>query len=162
MADFTVVGARGKIPDPQAFIERLQNMKGGEVLAMDAGMVCGREHVDSAVEHALRSFKRGSNSANNIMMETMLFASGERQISKAQEKMGVKAGTERVALVLFGSEVATVLRICDLERDDTVLQASERKAISYGISRKELDTVPSEKYPDLVLEKVAFVEILKR
>jgi len=36
------------------------------------------------VEHALRSMRRGTNSANDVLMETMLFASGERQIAKAR------------------------------------------------------------------------------
>jgi len=137
-------------------------MKVGQVLAMKAEMVCGREHLESAVEHATRAFHRGTNSANNIMMETMLYASGERQISKARDKMGVDHETCSVALVLFGAEPATVLQIVGLERDDSVLEASEQKLLGFGIGRKELDMVPVEKRPDLVLERVAFVEILKR
>jgi KEOPS complex subunit Cgi121 len=162
MADYSVVGAKGTIPDPRALVERLQQMKVGQALALDAHMVCGREHLDSAVEHALRAFQRGTSSANNLMMETMLFASGERQISKAQEKMGLKSGERSVALVLFGADPAAVLHILGLQRDDAVLEASEQKALAFGVGREELDMVPDEQRPDLVLERVAFVEILKR
>lgn len=162
MAEITVLGAKGRISDPQALVERLQSMKEGQALAMDAGMICGREHLASAVEHAMRAFQRGTSSANNIMMETMLFASGERQISKARDKMGAKQGDCSVALVLFGADPATVLQIIGLQRDDAVLEPSEQKLLAFGIGRRELDMVLDEQRPDLVLERVAFVEILKR
>jgi KEOPS complex subunit Cgi121 len=162
MADYTVLGARGRISDPQILVDRLQSMKQGQALAMDAEMVCGKEHLASAVEHAMRAFHRGTSSANNIMMETMLYASGERQISKARDKMGVKPGGRSVALVLFGADPSTVLQITGLERDDTVLEASEEKLLAFGIGRRELDMMPEDQRADLVLERVAFVEVLKR
>jgi tRNA threonylcarbamoyladenosine modification (KEOPS) complex Cgi121 subunit len=95
-------------------------------------------------------------------METMLYASGERQISKAQEKMRVKAGSERVALVLFGAGKREALRAAGLEEDDSVLECDRRKLAHFGIEPKELETVPPGKDVDLVLERVASVEILKR
>lgn len=162
MPDFVVIGARGAVHDPQALLERLRSVQGGEVLAMDADMVCGEEHARSAVEHALRAFDREANTCNDVLMEAMLFASGERQISKAREKMGVKAGTERVALVLFGPDPEEVMRAGGLERDDGVLLPSREKALRFGVPRKELDSVPEGMWGDLVLERVAFVEILKR
>jgi len=148
--------------DPETFIDGLANIGEGEVLALNADLVCGKEHLESAVEHALRSFERGTNTANNIMMETMLFASGERQISKAQDKMGVKRDAERIALVLFAAKPDPVLKYLGLRRDDEVLEASKEKALRFGITRNELDEVSEGKEADLVLEKVAFLEVLKR
>ena len=162
MSEYEIVGARGKGIDPDQLLGRLQTVKGGQVLALDAGMVCGREHLESAVEHALRAFDRGSNSANDIMMETMLFASGERQISKAREKMGLRASSERVALVLFGAHKDEVLFVTSLEEDEGALECTEEKLLRFGIEGSELRAVPQGKGKDLVLERVAFVEILKR
>ena len=162
MSEYEIVGARGKVHDPSHLLKRLQALRSGQVLALDAGMVCGREHLESAVEHALRAFARGTNSANSVTMETMLYASGERQISKAREKMSVKQGADSVALVLFGASKDDVLEITGLEEDDTVLECSRSKLIRFGIEPGELDAVPKEKASDLALERVAFVEILKR
>jgi KEOPS complex subunit Cgi121 len=162
MSEYEIVGTRGEGIAPDRLLGLLRSAKGGQVLALDAGMVCGREHLESAVEHALRAFDRGSNSANDIMMETMLYASGERQISKAREKMGLKAGTEGVALVLFGAHKDEVLLITGLEEDESVLECTEDKLLRFGIERRELVAVPAAKGKDLVLERVAFVEVLKR
>jgi KEOPS complex subunit Cgi121 len=162
MSEYEIVGARGKVHGPSHLLDRLQAVQGGQVLALDAGMVCGREHLESAVEHALRAFTRGTNSANNIMMETMLYASGERQISKAREKMSVKEGVDGIALILFGASKDDVLKITGLEEDGAVLECSRSKLIRFGIGSDELDAVPPERTSDLALERVAFVEILKR
>jgi len=162
MSDYEIVGARGEVHGLSQLLNRLQSARRGHVLALDAGMICGREHLESAVEHALRAFARGTNSANDIMMETMLYASGERQISKAREKMSVKEGADNVALVLFGASKDDVLKITGLEEDDAVLECSRSKLIRFGIEPGELDAAPSGRTSDLALERVAFVEILKR
>jgi KEOPS complex subunit Cgi121 len=162
MADFEIVGARGSIEDPRDLVRRLQSLKQGQVLALNADLVCGIEHLESAVRHALRSFHRGSNSCNTIMMETLLFASGERQISKAQEKMAPQAGDAKVALVLFGASVEDALRATRLERDDSVLDCTMDKVSRFGVGSAEIEAVGAEKAQDLVLERVAFVEIAKR
>ncbi len=162
MADFEIIGAKGQIADAKELVRRLQSLKEGQVLALNADLVCGREHLESAVHHALRSFHRKSNSCNTIMMETLLFASGERQISKAQQKMSPTAGESRVALVLFGASREETLRASHLERDDSVLACSEMKVRNFGIGDKELEAAGPGMGQDLVLERVAFVEIAKR
>lgn len=162
MSDYEIVGAKSLALDPDGLLSRLQSARGGQVLVLDADLVCGREHLETAVEHALRAFQRGTNSSNNIMMETMLFASGERQIAKAQEKMRLRPGSKRVALVLFGAIKEEVLMISDLEEDDSVLACSEEKLRRFGIDSAELRAVPEGRAQDLALERVAFVEILKR
>jgi len=162
MVEYQVIGARGRVERPKELLRRLQMVNEGNVLALDADLVCGKEHLESAVAHALRSFSRNSNSCNDIMMETLLFASGERQISKAQEKMGPKPGSERIALVLFGAPPSMVLRLSELERDDSVLECNERKTRSFGITQREIEAVGDDRVQDLVLERVAFVEISKR
>lgn len=162
MVRFQILGARGYIADPRKAIERLRSLPDGSVLALNADLVCGAEHLQSAVEHALRSFDRQTNACNDIAMECLLYASGERQISKAQDKMGMRKGVERVALVLFGPIAEVALGALDLERDDSVLDASVEKALRFGIELREIEALGSERASDLVLERVAFVDILKR
>lgn len=136
-----------------------------EIVLMDADMVCGTDHLLAAVFHARRAFERGMNASNTLGMEVILYASGERQISKAKKKMGLHQGTEKVAVVVLGPEEANldvVLNQLELRRDDSVLECSLEKAEAYGIEKAEMDAVGRELLQDLVLEKVAFVEILKR
>lgn len=162
MTGYEIVGGRGRAIEPDRLLGQLMSLKHGRVLVLDAGMVCGREHLESAVEHAMRAFERGTNSANDVMMETMLYASGERQIAKAREKMSLKEGSKSVALVLFGAHKDDVLLITGLEKDESVLACTEEKLIRFGIGPQELQAAPPGKAKDLVLERVAFVEILKR
>lgn len=143
-------------------LRRLRSIQEGGVLALDADLVCGEDHLRSAVEHALRSFARRSNSSNNLMLETLLYASGERQIAKAQEKMAVKPDGGRTAFVSFGPEPEMVLDLLSLSRDDSVLLCSAEKVLHFGIHPKEIEAVGESKAAELVLERVAFVEILKR
>ena len=162
MSEHQIIGARGRIEDPKQAVERLRLLPAGSVLALDADMICGAEHLQSAVEHALRSFDNLNAACNSIAMECLLYASGERQISKAQEKMGLKRGSERMALVIFGGRIEDALASLDLVRDDSVLDASVEKALRFGISRKEIEALGPGRASDLVLERVAFVDILKR
>jgi tRNA threonylcarbamoyladenosine modification (KEOPS) complex Cgi121 subunit len=95
-------------------------------------------------------------------METLLYASGERQITKAMKKVGLRPGAERVALVLFDVEdVGAVLCALELRRDDAVLEPSLEKARRFGITEQELRAVTHDKYQELVLERVAFVDLSK-
>jgi KEOPS complex subunit Cgi121 len=162
MVKVDILGVRGQVSDADALVKSLQHINGGEGLAMDADMVCGKAHLTSAVMHASRAFERGDNVSQSIVGETILYASGERQISKAVKKMGVKVGTERVALILFGVEdVGKVVTGLSFERDDDVLEGSVDKALRFGITHDELKAVPADMFEDLVLERVAFVGMQK-
>jgi len=150
--------------ESNALLRRASEL-GTEVVLMDADKVCGRGHLESAVFHARRAFERGTNASNTLAMEVILYASGERQISKAKRKMGLHQGTEKVAVVILGPEEAdaeTVLEALGLRRDDSLLDCSTAKGLAFGLDPVEISTVGEEMLPDLVLEKVAFVEILKR
>ncbi len=162
MSSVFILGARGEACSASDFMAEVQSLP-CDILPMDADMVCGRTHLMAAVAHATRAMEQGTNASDTVSMETMLFASGERQISKAKEKMGVKNGTRHFALVLFDcSDPADILRRLKLIKDDLVLLSSKEKVVGFGIERKELESLPEWQAADLVLERVAFVEILKR
>ncbi len=162
MVKIDILGVKGQVQDTKVLISALQSIDGGEGLALDADMVCGRDHLVSATMHATRAFERGDNASSTLTMETMLYASGERQISKAARKMGPKVGGERMALVLFDvPDPEKVLRDHNLARDDSVLEGSMEKALRFGITHEELRAVPADRFEDLVLERVAFVGLHK-
>jgi len=161
MSNIEVIGARGHVTDPEELYRSLNGME-GTVVALDPGMVCGKDHLSSAATHAERAFQRGTNSSSSLGIETVLYASGERQISRALDRMAVPRGATEVALVLFDLDPERLLDLLDMERDDALLECTVEKLLAFGIGRDEIGSVPEEMRDELVLERVAFVEMLKR
>ena len=155
-----VAGARGSAADPAERLAVLARF-GGEVQLLDARLVVGRDHLTSAFEHAERAMREGTNVARTLAVEFVLYASGERQINDALAKMGIRADTTEFALVVFGGDPEQALTAFRLTRDDAVLGATPAKLRSFGFSPAELLSVPPDRQADLVLERVALVDLLK-
>lgn len=154
-----ILGARGPPADPE---DRLAiTRRSGDVQLLDARFVCGRDHLVSAVEHAERAMREGTNAARSLPVEFLLYAAGERQIADALAKMGIRRDTTEFAVVLFGGDPESVLRGLGLTRDDAVLAPSRQKLRAFGLTDAELDSVPEDGQADLVFERVAMVDLLK-
>jgi KEOPS complex subunit Cgi121 len=172
----TVFGARGTITDIDEFLSKLQRFSQENHLIIqvfDARVVYGRDHLLSATTHALRAFQEGTNATNSLPLEMLLYAAGERQIHKAIKKMGVKHGEQQIAFVLIdnkkksnGGEIITkmirkLLRLFHLRCDEGVLQGNRDTLTRFGITPQEIRTTPEARYGDLILEKIAMVDIIK-
>jgi tRNA threonylcarbamoyladenosine modification (KEOPS) complex Cgi121 subunit len=104
-------------------------------------------------------------------MEILLYASGERQIQRAIQKVGIKKGKVNIALVfvdkvqengkISDDAIAEILKILKLLRDDKVLEGDINTLRKFGIAQQELITIPESKQGDLILEKVAMVDVIK-
>jgi KEOPS complex subunit Cgi121 len=129
---------------------------GGDVILMNPEFVCGRDHILSAVMHAERAFEHGTNRSKSLLTETLLYAAGERQISKALAKMRPKDGFEEMVAAIFSVEETRLDEIC-ANVDDGILVCTKEKIKNLGIDAS--GTIPSE---DLVLEMVATVDIQKQ
>ena len=162
MSGIEIAGARGKIPDPEELYGKLNSFGEGSVVALNPEMVCGIDHLLTAAEHAKRAFERETNSSSSLGLETILYASGERQIVKALGKMGVLPRSQAVALVLFDLDPDSIIEGLGLKRDDGILECTCMKLRAFGIPQEELDALPLDMAIDLVLERVAFVELIKR
>jgi len=145
------------------------------IQAMNADLIFGKHHLQSAAEHAIRAFQQGTNTANSLAMETLLYAAGERQIKIAIEKMGMKATTTNIAFIIIEGEITLpeasghfskddipiLLKQNHLQQDDSILQGDENTLTLFGITEREKKTVSKAKYEQLILEKVALVDIIK-
>ena len=155
-----ILGATGPARDPDSRVAVARTF--GEIQLLDARLVCGRDHLLAAYEHAERAMREGTNVAKTLAVEFVLYAAGERQISDAIRKVGVRDDTEEFALVTFGGgDPDEALRALDLSRDDRVLEPSRQKLQAFGITEAELRSVPPAQTSDLVLERVALVDLLK-
>lgn len=129
---------------------------GGDVILLDPGMVCGKDHIISAVLHAERAFRNGTNRSKTILTETILYAAGDRQIGKAMGKMRPKPDSKGMVAVLFDIKDFDLDKI-GMIRDDTLFEASPEKASDLGADL--FDGIPCE---DSVLEFVASVDLMKQ
>jgi len=76
--------------------------------------------------------------------------------------MGIMEGDSEIALVAFGEfNLAELHEKANFKQDDSVLDGDASMLVEYGISEKEIASVPESKVFDLVLERVAMVDLLK-
>jgi KEOPS complex subunit Cgi121 len=170
-----IIGAKGKISAINDLITLLKDYGGKKGLSLqmfNADFVFGTIHLHSAVLHAERALTNKTNLSDSIAVEILLYASGERQIKQAIEKMGIKNDTEKFVLVIFDSEpnrsaayleesAAEILSELKLVRDDSVIDGDIEVLKRFGITDNELQLVPESSWGDLILEKVALVDIIK-
>ncbi len=167
-----IIGAKGKIKDVDDFLEKINIFakKNNLIIQVfDADLVFGKNHLFSAVEHAVRAISRKTNTTNSLEKEILLYASGERQLKIAIPKIGVKKGNSKIAIVLLKNKkkmisnqiIDNLLKLFDLTKDDKVLEGDENTLKRFGIKEKALKTVNIAKYNDLILEKIAMVHIIK-
>ena len=166
-----IIGGSVNITDLDIFLKQLSDIESTHnvtVQALNADLVSGSRHLIFAVGKAIRSFGSGRNTANNLGMEIMLYASGNLQIGRALG-MGVKTGDNRVAVVVAGNNgvdgaISEVNEVLDAI-DPGVLEYSKAKQDSllefFNITYDELDAVGESKIPELVLERVALVDVIK-
>ncbi len=170
-----LVGAKGNIQDIDLFLKEILSLADEYdivIQTMDADWIYGKNHLISATSHAKRAIEQKNNSTNSLSMEILLYASGERQIQKAIKNIGVKKGKGNIAFVFTNKDnyeiekiseeiIEKVLAIFDLEQDDKILEGDSNTLKKFGITKKELNTLPESKYGDIILEKVAMVDVIK-
>ncbi|MHB8604371.1 MAG: KEOPS complex subunit Cgi121 [Thermoplasmatota archaeon] len=132
-----------------------------------ADRILDRAHLERAASLAERAFSEGRNSANAFGLETLRYAAGERQISKALERLGLRAARSspsRVAALARGARAGEALDALavslDWRRDDTVLENDVVSVLdALGVSAAERAAIPRERWPLLVMERVALVDL---
>ena len=143
-------------------LERLSKRAVGEgrdVLIANADMLFGMDHLRSALYHAKKAMVEGTNASDSLAMETLLYASGEKQLSTAIRKMSVGDGTMEIIVAALHGRVDPEEGWVELP--DVLAQSSRERLKRFGITEEELRT--SEGHPEeLVLERVAAVEVLKK
>jgi tRNA threonylcarbamoyladenosine modification (KEOPS) complex Cgi121 subunit len=138
----------------------------------DADLVASWQHLYFALLNALLAFRGERNISRSVAMEAMLYASAQRQIRKAIQRIGVKRASANLAVVIIGESVDSVKaffsklsKCAGVEIDEAVLDVSVEKMqdirLTFGITEKELETVTgkdaTERLVNLVIERVALL-----
>jgi tRNA threonylcarbamoyladenosine modification (KEOPS) complex Cgi121 subunit len=154
--------------------EKTENL---EVQFFDAQLIATWYHLYFAAMDALTAFKNKDNISKTVSMETLLYASAQRQIRKATELIGIQADSKNVAVLVVGEKpetaeaaVSIISRRINAECDDSVLGLTKEKETAiqrvFGISEVELQTIAGknnleEALTDLVIERMALLVTLR-
>jgi len=172
-----IIGARIKSAeiDPEKIIKMAQKLakKNNVIIQLfDADYVYGEDHLVSAYEHAVRAFNQNRATAGSLEMEILLYAAGEYQIKNALAKLGLKKNSKSLGILFaHDTEIKDIIVkdfFSELEddgikfdRDDEVLVGDKQTLRQFGITETELAAVPEDRWLELILEKVALLDIQK-
>ena len=143
-----ILGFAGEIESIPKTLEQVENIRNtccdvGIIQLMDADAIAGKEHLQHGIIHAMNAFKRGDNLAKDLGIEILLRTSGQRQISKAFDILGLKEGNMNIAVVMIDCPDYFVDELSDMfVRNDAVLEADESILKDlYEIPEKELKNI---------------------
>ena len=164
-----------EIKDIGEFLEKIRKEEPSnvEIQFFDAKFVATWQHLYFAALNALTAFKNRENISESLAVESLLYASAQRQILKAMKLLGIKPSSSEIAVLIIGEKLESVSSALSLvskqvkaERDDTILGLSEEKVAGiqkvFVISHVELETVMKKDglekaLTDLVIERMALL-----
>ncbi len=153
------------IEDKDIFLKKIKKISEKQkivIQVLDADKLAGEEHLRFAVQKAIKAFENGKNIAQDLSKEILLYVSGTRQISKAV-RMGVHNGINNIAVVSIGENIDISAFLDITPKNVLGYDASKNSVLMdiFGITQEEIKCAGQNKIPDLVLERVALVDILK-
>ena len=164
-----IVQFRTEILDPVTFLTGVRDIAARHdthIILFNAANMAGMAHVRSALEHAFRSFSSGSAISNSVEMETFLYASGSRQC-QIGIRFGVHAGQNDTYLCICPASSGALEELFDLgdlcDEDWETLSPDKIRRLSdlFGITEEELAVVGFSRFPELILERVALLEVYR-
>jgi len=158
----------------EAFLKanRKQTLRQVDVQFFDAQLVATADHLYFAALNALQALKNKTNISKSAAMETMLYASAQRQIKKSIDRIGIKPETASIAVTIIGEDPKQIVNLLKeltqcvgSEPDYAVLALTEEKkekiCKAFEITDEELSTSTKDNAEkaivDLVIERVALL-----
>ena len=166
-----------KIEDAKGFLDSIRKKtEGVSVQFFNANLIAGPEHLYFAALNALKAFESNLNISNSLAVETLLYASAQRQIRKAVELLGIKDESSEVAVLVLAETEDKVRETLEVISefiqgipDDDVTELSDEKIETirelFGISDLELEAklekkgFEKEALINLVMEHMALLAI---
>lgn len=159
---------RARVDDVPAFLARLrafEEQRACRIQPMRADRVYGRDHLRLAAMLAERAFNGQRARAQDLATEALLYAAGERQVGKAIAFLGLAPEVEGIAALAWGEDPeAALLDFAAGEgwtRDDALLEGGPAVLDAFGVTPTEREMVPRAMWGDIILERVALVDVLK-
>jgi KEOPS complex subunit Cgi121 len=157
------------IEDERRFLDNIRQVSrdyASIIVLLNADNMAGVAHVESAILHAFRAYKEKTCISNSLEMEALLYAAGSRQCSIAT-RFGIHRGLNRVYLCICppDNQVWDHLfpRVTEVWEDWELIDAGKAGRLMelFSITPEELSVVGAGGIRDLVLERVALLEVYR-
>ena len=140
-----------------------------------AKLIAGYDHLYFAILNALKTFDNGMNISKKLEIEVLLFLSGQHQIKKAIQLLGIEPSSHEVVLLIIADNKddanKTLDKINDIiqaKHDDDVINLSKEKIkdvmIAYKLGKLEIGSTlrksKNEAITSLLIEKGALLTTL--
>ncbi len=147
-------------------IQEIARQHSTHIVCFDADKLAGQEHADTAIRHAQRSILSAKPISNSFEMEALLFAAGSRQCSVAA-LFGIHEGDNNMFVCSYPAKediwmaLSHHMHFVAESWDDWNTEKIARMISLFGITSDELETVGQERIKDLVLERIALLEVYR-
>ena len=152
---------------------RKKSKSSSDLQFFDADLIATEEHLYFATLNALQAFQSKTNISKSLAMETMLYASAQRQIQKAIQRSGIKPQTTNIAVIIIGEDptqlkktVESLSNCLKAEPDEKVFDLSKTKQQkiidAFQISKEAISAVVEHEdheaaLVNLVIEQIALL-----
>ena len=136
------------------------------IICFNADNMAGHRHVKAALHYAQRSFFSGKSISNSFEMEALLFAAGSRQCN-----MAVSFGIHEQENAVFvcscpvngnvWEELSHHMHFVSEAWEEITPEKEGRLRSFFSITPEEIGMVGSERIVDLVLERIALLEVYR-
>ncbi|WP_292522222.1 KEOPS complex subunit Cgi121 [Methanoculleus sp.] len=157
------------VDDKMRFLNEIRTIADAcdtHIILFDADRLAGRDHVEAALRHAWRSWTGGEPIANSFEMEALLYAAGTRQCQVASA-FGVHPGENHSYIAVcppapgVRDRLAGLVRFADGDWDG--IEPAKRALLAdlFDITPEEVAVVGEDRFRDLVLERVALLDVYR-
>jgi KEOPS complex subunit Cgi121 len=166
---FEIRQARMTVDNRSEFLSAIQSIarkNSTHIICFNADNVAGYRHVKAALHYAQRSFSSGKSISNSFEMEALLYAAGSRQCNIAA-LFGIHEQENAVFVCScpvngnVWEELSHHMHFVSEAWEEITPEKEERIRSFFSISREELAMVGSERIVDLVLERIALLEVYR-
>jgi KEOPS complex subunit Cgi121 len=166
---YEIRAATFNVADQKGFLitlRRIARDTNTTIICFDADRMAGKRHADAAIRHALRSFHQGAPIADTLEMEALLYASGSRQCSVAAG-FGIHAGINHAYICCCPRSqrawdaLSAFMQWADEAAEEIAPEKRQRLKSLFSISDEEIEAVGESRFADLVLERVALLEVYR-
>ena len=161
--------ARIVVENRESFIRTVQEIAhhySTHIVCFDSDKMSGRDHVEAALHHAQRSFFSKKSISNSFEMEALLFAAGSRQCNTAS-LFGIHEGENTIYICIYPvrgniwNDLSHHMHFLTEDRDELVEEKVARLMSLFNISQHELELVGTDRLRDLILERIALLEVYR-
>jgi KEOPS complex subunit Cgi121 len=172
----TILGFKNvRIRNITAFLGNFRRKKGeASAQFFDAKQVASPEHLYFAALNAINALEKKTNISNSLAVESLLYASAQRQIRKAVKILGIKPDSSEIAVLIIAENkrennacTRLLSGMVHGERDDSVLELTDTKIKKikklFNITTREFKAnvkrvgLEKEALIDLVIEHMALL-----